>query len=76
MYILISNPCQQVYKAWVNCCLTQIGDKRTVNDLAEDLKDGVILCQLIKSTTGHDITQNQQVNNEVHFIPGLLIRAL
>lgn len=56
----------QVYKAWVNCCLAQIGDKRTINDLAEDLKDGVVLCQLIKSTTGHDITQYQQVNEEVH----------
>jgi len=56
-----------VYKAWVNCCLAQIGDKRTVNDLAEDLKDGIVLCQLIKSTTGHDITQHQQVNDEVHY---------
>lgn len=55
-----------MYKAWVNCCLAQIGDKRTVSDLAEDLKDGIVLCQLIKSTTGHDITQHQQVNEEVH----------
>ena len=55
-----------MYKAWVNCCLAQIGDKRTVNDLAEDLKDGVVLCQLIQSTTGHDITQYQQVNEGVH----------
>ena len=57
--------CQQVYKAWVNCCLAQIGDNTTVSDLAEDLKDGVVLCQLIKSTTGRDITQYQLVNEEV-----------
>ena len=56
-----------MYKAWINCCLTQIGDERTVNDLAEDLKDGFVLCQLIKSTTGHDITQYQQVNAKVHY---------
>ena len=76
MNILISNPCQQVYKAWVNCCLDQIGDKRTVHDLAEDLKDGIVLCQLIKSTTGHDTTQYQQVNKEVHYTPGLTMRAV
>ena len=49
----------QVYKAWVNCCLGQLGDKRTINDLAEDLKDGVVLCQLIKLTTGHEFSQCQ-----------------
>lgn len=53
----------EVYKAWVNCCLAQIGDKRTVYDLAEDLKDGAVLCQLIKSTTGHDITQYHQIHD-------------
>lgn len=61
-----------MYKAWVNCCLAQIGDNTTVSDLAEDLKDGVVLCQLIKSTTGHEITQYQLVNEEVHCTMGEL----
>ena len=51
----------QVYKAWVNCCLADIGDNRKVTDLADDLKDGVILSQLIKSTTGYELSQGQQV---------------
>lgn len=50
----------QVYKAWVNCCLAQFGDNKTINDLAGDLKDGVVFCQLIKLTTGYEIAQ--QVN--------------
>ncbi|KAL9962797.1 hypothetical protein ACROYT_G031937 [Oculina patagonica] len=45
----------EVYKAWVNCCLAQLDDQRTIHDLAEDLKDGVVLCQLIKLTTGHEL---------------------
>lgn len=52
----------QVYKAWVNCCLGQLGDKRVISDLAEDLKDGVVLSQLIKLTTGHELPC-QPVNN-------------
>ena len=52
----------QVYKAWVNCCLAELG-KRSVTDLADKLKDGVILSQLIKSTTGYEIAQCQQVIN-------------
>ena len=53
----------QVYKAWVNCCLAECGDKIRINDLAVDLKDGIGLCQLIKSTTGHEIDQSQLVCN-------------
>lgn len=52
----------QVYKAWVNCCLAEIDNERRVNDLAEDLKDGMALCQLIKLTTGHEIEQHEQVS--------------
>lgn len=51
----------QVYKAWVNCCLADVGDNRRVTDLADDLKDGVILSQLITSTTGYELSQGQQV---------------
>ncbi|RMX52326.1 hypothetical protein pdam_00010354 [Pocillopora damicornis] len=51
----------EVYKAWVNCCLADVGDNRRVTDLADDLKDGVILSQLIKSTTGYELSQGQQI---------------
>ncbi|KAJ7325610.1 hypothetical protein OS493_029473 [Desmophyllum pertusum] len=63
MNFVLSIPFVAVYKAWVNCCLAQFGDKKTINDLAGDLKDGVVFCQLIKLTTGYEIAQCQQVNN-------------
>lgn len=51
----------QVYKAWVNSYLADCGAKSKINDLAEDLKDGIILCQLIKLTTGHETGQSEEV---------------
>ena len=50
-----------MYKAWLNCCLLEYGDSTKINDLAEGLKDGIALCQLIKLTTGKEIDQSQLV---------------
>lgn len=50
-----------MYKAWVNSYLAESCDKRKINDLAEDLKDGIILYQLIKLTTGHEAGQSEEV---------------
>lgn len=54
----------EVYKAWVNSCLEECGGKRTITDLAEELKDGIILCQLIKLTTGHNTCQWEESKDQ------------
>ena len=54
----ILNLLPQVYKAWINCCLTELCDTK-INNLTEDLQDGSVLCKLIKLTTGHEIIQDQ-----------------
>lgn len=63
----------QVYKAWVNSYLAESGAKRKINDLAEDLKDGIILCQLIKLTTGHETGQSEEV--QWHRYPDVIAQA-
>lgn len=58
----------EVYKAWVNSYLAESGAKRKINDLAEDLKDGIILCQLIKLTTGHETGQSEEGTQMVNLV--------
>lgn len=65
-----------MYKAWVNCCLSEFGDSSKINDLAEDLKDGIVLCKLIKLTTGKEISQSQFMVTMVFAIMLHLVKTL
>ena len=64
-----------MYKAWLNCCLLEYGDSTKINDLAEGLKDGIVLCQLIKLTTGKEIDQSQMVLINFSFCSYIVLNA-